>query len=88
MPDEIRNPYEAWDFPPVFEPKFTNAHIISHTPREFFISLGVTHPPSNKVAPVVQLVLTKEHLMELVLNLQSQLKQFNEGGSERSAGRI
>ena len=88
MADELRNPYEAWDFPPIFEPKFTNAHIISHTPREFCISFGVTHPPSDKVTPVVQLVLTKEHLMELILNMQSQLKQLNEGGSERGGGRI
>ena len=78
MPDDLRNPYETWDFPPIFEPKFTNTHIISHTLREFCISFGVSHPPTQKVTPVVQLLLTKEHLMELILNLQSQLKQFNE----------
>jgi hypothetical protein len=88
MADDLVNPYQAWDFPQVFEPKFTNAHIISHTPREFCLSFGVSHPPSAKVTPVVQLVLTREHMMELVLSMQFQLKQFNEGGSERSGGRI
>ena len=88
MPDELKNPYEAWDFPPIFEPKFTNAHIISHTPREFCISFGVTHPPSLKVTPVVQVLLTKEHLMELILNMQSQLKQFNDATGGERGGRI
>lgn len=78
MPEQPTNPYGFWDFPPVFEPKFTNAHIVSRTPREFILSFGVAHPPSERIAPVVQLVMTKEHLLELVLNLQTQLKNSGE----------
>ena len=79
MAEETKNLYDAWEFPQSLEPKFSNVHIISHTPREYFITFGVGHPPQQKLAPIVQLVLTKEHLMELILNLQSQLKQSNEG---------
>jgi hypothetical protein len=79
MPEEIKNPYDAYEFPQNFEPKFSNVHAISHTPREFFITFGVGSPPRQKLTPIAQIVLTKEHLMELILNLQSQLKQFNEG---------
>jgi hypothetical protein len=78
MPEEIKNLYDAYEFPQNFEPKFSNTHIISHSPREFFLTFGVGHPPRQKLTPVVQIALTKEHLMELILNLQSQVKKFNE----------
>jgi len=79
MPEQPANPYGFWDFPSVFEPKFTNAHIVTRTSREFILSFGVAHPPNERITPVVQLVMTKEHLLELVLNLQAQLKNSGEG---------
>ena len=93
MAEEMKNLYDAWEFPQNLEPKFSNAHIISRGPREFFITFGVAHPPRQKLSPIVQIVLTKEHLMELTLNLQSQLKQSNEeqgGGKDKptSPGRF
>lgn len=85
MPEEARSPFEAWEFPPNFGPIFTNAHIMAHNRREFFLTFGVAHPPHPKLRPVVQVVMTKEHVMELILNLQMQLKKFNEeqGSSQR-----
>ncbi len=78
MPEEIKNPYDDWEFPLNFEPRFSNIHIIGHTSREFFITFGIANPPRKKFMAITQLVLTKEHLVELILNLQSQLTKFNE----------
>jgi hypothetical protein len=86
MDEEIRNPYEAWEFPQDFQPRFSNVHIISHSPREFFLTFGVGHPPYPKIAPIVQIALTKEHLMELILNLQAQLRQVS-GDQGKDKGR-
>ncbi|MCG8430258.1 MAG: DUF3467 domain-containing protein [Candidatus Omnitrophica bacterium] len=88
MSQQAKNPYEFWEFPAGFESKFTNAHIISHTAREFFITFGVGCPPKRKMTPVAQIVLTREHALELVLNLQSQLKKFQrEKGDGTGPGR-
>ncbi|MDD5729829.1 MAG: hypothetical protein PHN57_01680 [Candidatus Omnitrophica bacterium] len=78
MSEGIRNIYDNYDFSQGFEPKFSNLHVISHSPREFFITFGSLHPPRQKPVALTQIILTKEHLMELILNLQTQLKQFNE----------
>lgn len=84
MPEEMKNIYDTFEFPQDFEPKFSNTHVISHSPREFFITFGVLYPPRLKSSAIVQLVVTKEHIMELILNLQTQLKQFNDkqGGNK------
>jgi len=76
MSEEIKNMYDAYEFPQGFEPKFSNMHVISHSHREFFITFGVGNPPRKKLLPVAQVILTKEHLVELILNLQTQLKKF------------
>lgn len=78
MTTEQKNVYDMWEFPEGFESKFANAHIISHTPREVFITFGVVSPPRRKMMPVAGIVLTTEHVMELILNLQSQLKKLQE----------
>lgn len=76
--NEQKNIFDVWEFPEGLEPRFTNAHIVSHTPREFFITFGVASPPRKKMTAVAGLILTREHVMELVLNLQSQLKKLQE----------
>jgi hypothetical protein len=72
------NLYDTVEYPAGFESKFSNTHLITHTNREFFLTFGIAHPPKQKITPVAQLILTRDHAVELVLNLQAQIKQFDE----------
>ncbi len=78
MSEPLRDIYQDYVFPEDFEPRFCNAHIISHSPREIFITFGCIHPPLKKIKAVSQIIITREHLLELIMNLQSQLKKFDE----------
>ncbi len=78
MNEDFKNLYDMYEFPQDWEPAFANMHIISHSPREFFLTFGIARPPSPKIFPLMQVVMTRDHVMELMLNLQSQLKKFDE----------
>jgi hypothetical protein len=78
MTEDIKNIYDTYEFPQDFKPQFSNVHAVSHSAREFFLTFGVMHPPRIKPSSVSQIIMTKEHVVELILNLQTQLKKFNE----------
>ena len=85
MAEEIKNIYDTYEFPQDFKSQFSNVHAVSHSAREFFITFGVINPPRIKSYPVSQIIMTKEHVVELILNLQTQLKKFNEeAGGDKS----
>jgi hypothetical protein len=78
MTDHGKYQFDNYAFPPDFRPLFTNTHVMSSNEREFFITFGCIHPPNKDVKSVAQLVLSRDHVMELIFNLQNQLRKFDE----------
>lgn len=76
-----QNLYEVYEDSPALVPAYSTVHIITHTPREFYITFGQHFPPQNKAKVVAKLILTEAHLQELYLNIGLQLKKFTSGKS-------
>jgi len=63
-------------------PVYINMHSVIHNYREFFVDLATAIPyePTNKELRgrvMFRFSISKVHLQELILNLQSQLKDFD-----------
>ncbi|GEM_PF-5789669 len=86
MPESKPNLFQPWEFPPEAEPKFVNAHVINWNGRELYLAFGLGRPhkllagDEKHIKAVSQVILTKEHLQELVLNLQKQLVDWGKQG--------
>lgn len=81
MNEPTKNIYDRYDFSEC-SVQYANCHVISHSPREFFLTFGMHNPPNEKIHAVAQVILTEQHLVELILSLQSQLKQLKQRQGE------
>ena len=59
------------------QPQFVVGHWLIHTPREFHLDFAYLDPSKNKLVVAARLVMTREHLIELIFNLQKQLAKFD-----------
>ena len=78
MVDHSKYQYDNYTFSSDFAPQFANTHVVSHNDHEFFLTFGCLHPPRNEVKPLAQIIINRDHAMELMFNLQNQLRKFDE----------
>ena len=74
-------PFNAYDFYEgidAIKPEYSNAHLVSHSNRDIFITFGNSFPPDQRIKTVSRLFLNPVTAHELVLNLQSQLQKFKD----------
>ena len=72
MADESESTYKDYEFPPDFEPKFVTSSNVAHSEREFYLTFGCLIPHKKKIKAVAQLIVTPQHLLELMVILNRQ----------------
>lgn len=82
MPEPEHPKSYPFEIPPEWKlPRFATAHQVTFyqaRPREFFIDFASLQPDTTKPIVVSRVVVTKQHLIELIANLQNTLIRFDQ----------
>ncbi len=72
-PKKPINVWELVEFPEGSEFDYATGHFVQNTGREIVVVLHKPDPPNKKAKGIAKVLLSPQHAMELVHNLQSQL---------------
>lgn len=89
MSEEPKKPlnfYDFYDFKEGSNAEYSDSHFVNHSLREIVIVFGRMNPPHQKAKVVSQLILSPLHALELVHNIQSQLKALEEDNKKEKPG--